>query len=247
MSSSTKIIVPFHVTTDKILQVIAKVVGCPYEKDTHQNYTAGKDYGKKAPFDPNLPVSDTNKWHMVFDRDKVYYEHNGKKNSDNANLYFEDIAQSSYSWFAMLEDSQYEEGKRLAPDSTVTAVAVAKRLVNFFGGYAVFNDSFDDDDNYYYTLSKEQEKNIKYPHVHIHRDDYENVNYRWNAFQNALNNEPLLTVKELEEARKFSSYFTERDEALYGKLKILELHEKITDKVDSLEVKNKASLQKIKL
>lgn len=250
MGVNTKIILPYHVTTDKIVQVIAKIVGCAYTKETFSEMTSGKNYGKKKEFNPDLPITNDNKWHISFDRDKVYYENTGKKNTDSARLNFEDINGNLHSWFIILEDSQYEEGKILSPSSTTISVAVAKRLVDFFGGYAILNDSgnYENDPDYIYKLSSEKIANIKYPHLNIAREDYDlDPNYRWNLFQNALNNETLLTTKELEEAQKFASYVTPHDEEFYKRVKLQENFDNLTEKVSHIEVKAKDKIVKNKL
>lgn len=244
---STNIILPFHVTTDKIVMVIAKVVGCSFSKDTHKNLTAGKNYGKKEPFNPDLPITEENKWHIVFDSKEVYYSHSNTKDSVSVNLHFKDLADQSHSWFTMVEDAQYEEGKRVLPDSTVISVAVAKRLVDFFGGYADLNSERESDPTRIYKLSKQQQKKIKYPHVKIDPEDYTKTNYRWNLFYNALNNEPVLTIKELEAAKQYASYFTDKDEALYNTLSVLENHENLTNKINNIEIKSKETQSKLKI
>lgn len=242
MGSNTKIVIPYHVTNSNLLKVIAKVMGCPFEKDTFKNQTAGKHYGKKLSFNPDLPVSNENKWHIKFNDKTVYTDFISTRNINTGNLNFKDLSDQSHSWFFMLEDAENEEGKILLPDSTIISVAVAKRIVDFFGGYAIFNNDKDIEDSpqYFYNYVDKNVHNVKMPakkDINLDLTLPEYQNYTYNLFQNALNNEPILTIKELDEAAKFSSYDTDKDKVFYEKIMMHERELLIADRHNQLNEK----------
>lgn len=242
MGSSTKIVIPYHVTNSNLLKVIAKVMGCPFEKDTFKNYTAGKDYGQKPEFNPDLPVSNENKWHINFDNKSVYSDFGSAKDITNCYLNFKDLSEQSHGWFFMLEDAENEDGKILLPDSTIISVAVAKRIVDFFGGYAVFNNDKDIEDSpqYFYNYLDKDVQNVKMPakkDINLDLTLPEYQNYTYNLFQNMLNNEPILTVKELDAAEKFASYNTDKDKVFYEKIMMYERELLIINRHDELHTK----------
>lgn len=224
------IILPFFVATEKVLQVIAKVVGCPVIKKT----LLDKNY-EFYNFDPDLPCSDDNIWYIEFNKNEVYYEHSVPINYDIVSLYFKDLNNKSHIWSGLGTNNQNEIGKNFNPVSTFTNIAIAKRLVDFFGG------SFSLNGKCIYTKSND----VKYPDINI-KNNLNEINFRWNLYHNALNSEPILTVNELNEASEITSFSNKEEDELYFTLlekeaekKYNNLNEKIPNKIESYKSKHK--------
>lgn len=220
MGSSTQLYLPLHVRANDLLMVVAKVAGEAWSLRTFD-----KDEGSRlarrvpVPFDPTLPASLENPWHVRFDRkDGPQISLTGNQ-AENFRLLFQDAAGAEHAWSYFPGYDQRDPDDRfvrrahhLFPSSTPLAVATCIRLARFFGGEVFFNDG--------------QEKARPDLAVGARQAAYpcpakgSSANDQWYAFQNALNAEPRITAAELAEAQAWAGYPNEeRSRALMAHLK----------------------------
>lgn len=231
MSDNCKTLFPSYIKHEKVLYVIAKVAGASWDYYSFD----------KKKFDSTLPGSNTNPWHIKFDSKQVKAENTHSIGMVNFN--FHDAADQYYSWNYHLELSDRDDEKVLNPGSYGFSVAIAKRLVDFFGGQVQFSDSDED-----YPERHYKNDNPKFPRI----IEETQSNERWYTFYNLLEQEPLLTYAELKEA--CDAYGTsEKDAKLLSYLKNYELYinmeEKMNQKygVQDTTADNKNSLKGIKI
>lgn len=210
MSDNCKTIFPSHIKYGNVLDVIAKVAGSSW---THKSFD-------KEPFDPSQPASNTNPWHLDFN-DKTVKATN---TSCIGMIYFnfQDGAEQTYNWCYHLELADRNDEKLLSPGSYGFSVAVAKRLVDFFGGEARFSDTDEEHPERYY-----RNDNPKLPHI-IEETER---NQRWYIFHNLLKNEPMLSYLELKTACEAYGT-TENDKKLLDYLKTYELYQRIEHSIE---------------
>jgi len=203
MGIDCKILLPLHVKAKNVFYVIHKSVGTEFIQRTFdKDQWHGREVKKiPTPFDGTLPSNKENPWFLE-PKNPISIE---KYDFDYSLLRFtfQDICGNHYDWMFHPE-TEYEDGKLLNPGSSVLAVALAKRLVDFFGGHAIYQDS---DDEISYQINP---KKALYPT----KTKEQSSDDRWYQFYNALNSVQLVTVKELESAQQYSGYFTDRDKAL---------------------------------
>jgi hypothetical protein len=220
MSDNCKTLFPSHIKHGDVLKVIAKVAGATW---THHSFDNKK-------FDSELPASNDNPWHINFTNDTVKAEHGSSIGM--VRFSFQDCVEQRYDWIYYIELSDNNDEKQLCPGSYGFSVAIAKRLVDFFGGEARF---FDNDEEYperYY-----RNNNPKMPHI-IQQAE---VNERWYAFYNLLKNEPMLSYLELKEA--CDAYgTTQKDKKLLDYLKTYELYQAIEQNIEQKYGENNESL-----
>jgi hypothetical protein len=224
MGANTRITLPHSAQSQKVLEVIAKVVGIPFEVENlyKEEKPLGK-YGmprKPKPIDASLPSSADNTWRLVFEgwvhELKVTPNSGGYDALSHGNLMFKDAAGQQYAW--MLHTETEEENTRsMLPSSHPLGVAVGIRLVKFFGGTVCYNDGVDEEKPS--NRLRKSPARAKFPP----KTKDQTSNDRWHQFQNALRAEPMLTVKELEHAAKFAAYpSTDKYVVLLERLKVEE-------------------------
>jgi hypothetical protein len=210
MSDNCKTVFPGYIKHEKVLYVIAKVAGASW-------HYASFD---KNEFDNTLPGSNTNPWHIKFDSKQVKAENTSCIGMINFN--FHDGAEQYYSWTYHLELSDRDDEKVLNPGSYGFSVAIAKRLVDFFGGQTQFSDIDED-----YPEKHYKNDNPKFPRIIKETEK----NERWYTFYNLLEQEPMLTYAELKEA--CDAYGTsEKDVKLLNYLKNYELYINMEEKIN---------------
>lgn len=143
-------------------------------------------------YDPDKPASRENPWYIdIVDPDKEigvrFYD---RANTSSGQVYFKDMADNIHEWHLNTEPES-EEGKLISPGSHGFAVAIGKRLVDFFGGSVVYNDSVDDSPNY-----KVNPRKAKFPP----KTKDQTSDDRWYQFYNALSNEPMLSAADLKKS-----------------------------------------------
>ena len=140
MSTSTDILLPLHVRSERLLDVVCKIMNIPYKIQPLQTKNA----------DVSQPCSETNSWHISF-------EGLGKTHGfliipmgqdlqidmSMSHLRFPHMGPRPASW-AFFQETEYEEHKMLMPNASVFAVAVGRRLVGFFGGVLKFTGEYKD-------------------------------------------------------------------------------------------------------
>lgn len=225
MSSSTRIYLSNHAKTEQVFEIIQKVMGADFTQST----TGGRSINK------NKLCSENNPWIIKF-----------KKNPDNViklsdtsyfNFYFLDPIgnkQSTMYFFDGMEsDYSYEQEKYMNPDSTAIWAVLGKRLVDFFGGKVLFNESSDSDnlDNWYVC------NNPKFPKRTKENDN----NERYFLYHNLLFKEDLINSSELEEMKQVTRYWDEDDSKL---LTYLKKYEEAKELSDSLSVNPEKKIAK---
>lgn len=201
MAINTETKLPLHVTGDRVLQVISKVVGTSWELDTfsYEDGAAAHSFPenperKKKPFDPSLPASKDNRWHTSFktSRDDMRATISGSGMSGGT-LKFVDGTGKGHEW-GWHPECVEEDGKLITCGSHGLGIAVAKRLVQFFGGRVCYKDNLDRVD---YKIDP---KNARFPP----KTPDQTGDCRWYQFQNALMAEAMLTSQEIRQAAKKS-------------------------------------------
>lgn len=224
MSSATKIYIPAYISNQNILDVISKIAGSVYTYNTK---------GDDTDINYEQPTSETNYWAIGFSDSHI--ELAKPANLTNCNLIFNDIESHQHSWFFYIENDS-ENYKILSPPCTPFAIAIGKRLVDFFGGFLLLNDSFDDQQVYYYSYDLEnnivENISVKFPQKTMEQSSSE----RHYQFQNLLCNESIITVNELNLSKPFARY---NSDSFYNTLVIHENYHNLLKNVPA-----KHSIQK---
>ncbi len=228
MGVSCNIYLEPHAKTEQIFEVLLKVLGNEFE------YTFfDRDNKKKQKPDTTKPCDNNNSWYL-----KPKENPNNRielKEHDYFTFIFEDVAKNQFYFNIHLdsEDGHLPFCKNMSPSSIATYCAVGKRLVDFFGGRLNYSDSDDlDDPKNYYQVDKP-----KFPP----RTMKEEINERWHLYYNLLNDETILTVKEINYMVEKAAYFPDRDKNLIA---YLEKYEQMKE-LDS-ELNNKSEDTKTK-
>src|SRR5579875_1394623 len=159
MGSNTKIYLNNYAKTEEVFKVIQKVMGAEFT----QSVSGGRTINK------NKPASQTNPWIIKF-----------KKNEDNriklsSETYFqfyflnpiENIESTLYFFEGMDSDYSYQQEKYMNPSSSPIWGVLGERLVDFFGGKVLYNESADSDNpNNWHVCD-----NPKYPRRTKYEDD----------------------------------------------------------------------------
>jgi hypothetical protein len=203
MGSNTRIYLSNHAKTEDVFKVIQKIMGAEFTQST----SGGRSVNK------NKPASQTNPWVIKFK----------KNDSDTIKLsspsyfqfYFIDPignTQSTLYFFeGMDSDYSYQQEKYMNPSSSPIWGVLGKRLVDFFGGKVLYNESTNSDDPNSWHFCD----NPKFPK----RTKPEEDDTRYFLFQNLLFNEKLITSYELEEMKHLTRYWNEEDSHLLSYLK----------------------------
>lgn len=212
MGVDTRIMLPLHVRSEHAIKFAARVMGEECEMRTFPN-TSWKPRTLTVeetarPFDPDAPSSADNPWHLRFTGPKK--EVISESGVDFGRFEFHDINGGFYSWL-FFQETENEEYKLLNPSSYPVAIAVGRRLVEFFGGKMQYSDHAD-------TIDYEVEPaNALFPPKAPGQDS----DARWYQFYNALWNAPMITAQELRAAGKLASYgMEENDERLAVALEV---------------------------
>lgn len=230
MGSNVNIYLPPHAKTEKILEVILKVLGNDFD------HTQLND---KHKVDFNLPTNDNNSWFLESKiKTKDYFK---MEDPSMFSCSFLDMAGNRLHTYLHTdsEDGHLPICKSLNPGSTAIWCVVGKRLVEFFGGQVIYNDCGDlEDSNNCYLV-----ENPKYPAREI---DKGGINDRWHLYYNLLNNEPLLTVDELKEMKKFCAYSkNDKDDKLITYLEKYEQMKELEGELNTQQTDNKKKVMKV--
>lgn len=238
MGVNTKIQLPLHVRGDYVLQVIGKVVGEPWTKGTFGKDKSVRIDGRwrtvKEPlaFDPDQPPSRANPWHVRFENPNMKVQPSDFTHS-LATMIFTDASGAHHGWYWHTEDEN-ERFKQLTPGAHALAVAVGRRLVAFFGGQIIYNDT-NDKINYKVAVSKARFPKMK---------PSQTSNDRWDQFHGLLAEEPMLTAAEL---RKAIARMGTRpcDEQLLAKLEVLESAEQLDEALPTADAQAKRNTPRL--
>ena len=213
---NTNIHLPLSVSLRRLEHVVAKLAGSTPEITVHTQ-TRGSIRNQirfMPPFDPQQPSAKDNPWHHDFKREAVWCEANEKENMSFVTLCFLDGAGGSWGWLYYLEDPDMEHHKTLAPATHALGVAMGRRLVEFFGGKVVYDDSKD-------TIDYEVEPaKALFPTIKKRQTS----NDRWYQFENALRALPPLRALELDQAAELipNGALSTKEKALKAYLHALE-------------------------
>lgn len=245
MGVNANIYLPAHVKTQQVFEVIQKTMGVEFVKSTFNDqkhiYVNGKSttIESPVPFDPDTPSTESNPWYMELSK-------NAKggielKDVSYFSFTFYDLADNYYQSLYHLENEEekaLEPGcKSLNPQPTTAWCVIGKRLVDFFGGKMMYSDARDEDeeDNWYHNTSP----------IFPLKSLEQSSNDRWYQYQNALNETPMISVKEMQEMANYAAYSdNERDVKLIAFLTKFERFQALEAK---LEDKPTSSVKKTKI
>ena len=197
MSSSCNIFLPIGTTNEKITEVLARLMGAEMIQDSFEKQSfsrSSRDMVKvKEKFDPALPSSKTNSWFVQVEGAEMQSSDKFNPSYNHFQLVFKDMAETRYMWNFSTE-TESEKYKLINPGSYAMSGAVAKRMIDFFGGYAIYDDQKD-------TGEPDPTKN---PYVYENknpvfgaRQSGQSSDSRWYQYQNAIWNIKPLTSEEI--------------------------------------------------
>lgn len=242
MSASTNLYLPLHVRNDDLLMVLAKIMGETYRLATYDDqkvvsYRPFRTEKVPRPFDPTLPCSEENPWHIEFDRSRQGLQMSLSSASDTQNfrLNFVDLAKNPYAWNYFTNYDQTDSdglflrrAHLLSPSSTNIAVAACVRLARFFGGEVFFDDNKSKDKPDLSVSAKQA--------IFPAPKRGSTSNERWFAFFNALNEQSLLTESELVFGSQHCAYTTSGPQASFlGAVKAYEFQIRLHQRLAPVE------------
>lgn len=220
MSVDCKIKLPLYVDPKKVLDVILKITGNePTFINLHKDLTV----------DIKQPSSNDNSYYIEFPNSESQIKMN---DHESAFLIFNTITKKQYSWFLHFIDES-QDYKTLMPGSYSFSIIVAKRLIDFFGGKALFVDYKDWDDTEYVY----ENNNPKFAKV----SPEDPQNFKYYQYINLLKEEPLITRAEMEWADTFERHDKDIDNLVY----LLEKKQLHDDLSSDLSVNNTRKTNKI--
>lgn len=206
MGVNTNIYLPVHVKTKRVFEVIQKTMGVEFFKTSFSNNQTIRKNGKlehissPSPFNPDLPCSKKNPWYMIAnEKTKGEIE---LTSTSYFNFKFNDISGNYYTCLYHLEidfkDNIELGSKFLNPSSSILWCAIGKRLIDFFGGKMLYSDEEDEDnlDNWYINDSP----------IFSYQTKEKSSDDKWYQYYNALNETPLISIKEMNDMLPFASY-----------------------------------------
>jgi hypothetical protein len=227
MGTSVNIYLEPHAKTEKIFEVILKILGHDFNFD-HFISGANPDY--------NIPSGDKNSWYLT-----------PKENPDNKIdmetvswfiCYFKDLAGNRINTHIHTdsEDGHLPICKSLIMDSSATWCAIGKRLVDFFGGRMMYNDGRDmENEMNWYAV-----ETPKFPARNVNSGEHSDI--RWHLYYNLLHNEKTLTAQEIKDMQGYSSYFSDKDKSLVS---YFEKYEQMLELKDELNTQPINSTKKM--
>lgn len=220
--SSIRLHLPIHVQSRHLLKVIGKCVGVECRQ-------AELDPGRRT-VDFSLPASSTNHWVLRFDGKGDFAVRPAEHTNDLSFAYvlFTDLAGTDHRW-ELSSENEDEQSRLLHPDSTALSVAVARRLLQFFGGsleYSGYREGSVDE--------KRTPRTALYPPNPRASSSRLTSDERFDLFQNALHAFPLLTPQEIKDAAASSSYgITPACQRLLDRLDVEFAHQHLTSATPS--------------
>ena len=218
--SSIRLHLPLHAKSRQLLEVIGKCVGVE-----SQQQRLGPDRGQQVDF--SSPASASNSWIVRFMPAKSDFK---VQQADHVNdlsfayVIFSDLAGSAHRW-ELSSEHEDEDSRLLHPDSTALSVAVARRLLRFFGGSLQYNSSLVSECD-----EKRAPRTALYPPNPRAASARLSSDERFDAFQNALHQFPALSPQEIRDAAAHSSYgITPACQRLLDRLEVEASHQQISN------------------
>ena len=148
MSSNTQIRLPSSTPNGRILDVISRLVGQSFVQ-VPQNKSDRRSFG-----DPTQPATEDNPWTVDFDEvpGRAGNPRAGRGiqaidpygfDAEMAQVQFRDAGGNYHCWYLHMPGSDEQDFKLLSPGAHALALAVGRRLVDFFGGNLTEDDSSD--------------------------------------------------------------------------------------------------------
>lgn len=243
MGINCNIYLPADTEVKKVFDVIQKVMGAEFVKETFKKNQPARYKGPDVfiEFDGLLNASNDNPWHLNISKDYAQTNKIEYKDTSYLSLMFRDfIDQDFYClYFTEYDCKELVEpgGKMLNPSHGAIWCVLGKRLVDFFGGKMLYSDERDEDDQanwYIKTEGKFSRKNWN--------EGNNELNNKWYNYQNVLSNEPRISSQELMDMKEHA-YWYERDEKLYSSLRKLEQLESLENTLIKDESKKRSSLK----
>lgn len=209
MSVNTKIRLPLHAQSRRVVQVIARLVGMGFEVKNH----AGRIYA--------LEEMGEGGWHLDFPRKKVQTKPVEGGDFSYGYLCCQPEHGESIKWMFHSEDGDNEDLKTLMAPATPLGAAVGRQLVAFFGGELVPLDTTEK------VAVAQDAQTALFPPAHKHQTGDE----RWFQFYEALWQLQPLTPRAFLEAAGWVQYSPtecfEQHRDLLKYLGALELEQKL--------------------
>ena len=131
MGLNTKIRLPHHAQSRRVVQVIARLTGVPFEIKNHE----GRQY--------SLEDMHEGGWHLDFPRKLARSKSAEQGDGSYCYLHCEPPHGEPIDWIFHIEDGDHENAKTLSTPATPLGAAVGTRLVAFFGGELIPLDTTD--------------------------------------------------------------------------------------------------------
>jgi hypothetical protein len=228
MGAKVEIFLEPHAKTEKIFEVILKITGHDFKK-----YYFDDD----APPNFEQKSSNKNSWYL-----KPIETSDNKIEMEEPSWFiceFKDIAKNrlNFSIHTDSDDGHIPLCKALYPQSTAMWCAIGKRLVDFFGGQVIYSDyrNVDDPSNCYLVKHGKFSKKKK----------SQDSDDRWHLYYNMLNEEPILTSKEIKDMQPFSSLFSEKDKILISHLEKYEEMKELEKELNEQPLQTKIKIIKV--
>lgn len=210
MALNTKIRLPHHAQSRRVVQVIARLMGVPFEVKNHD----GRIYA--------LDEMHEGGWHLDFSRKSVRSKSAELGDGSYCYLCCNPPHGEPIEWIFHTEDGDNEDAKTLSTPANPLGAAVGSHLVAFFGGELVPLDSNDR-----VAVAQDPETALFPP-----AQKYQTGDERWSQFYEALWQFQPLTPRDFLEAAGLVQYSPtecfEQHRDLLKYLGALELEQKLS-------------------
>lgn len=202
MGASTVINLPAHASSRKILEVVGKIAGMECGVSSFEENSFSGKRSRVPPYDSSRPIGADNQGTVEFAAPRENFQ---LISSDypyelgDGKILFSDMTGERHAWFLNIDADKEDGSRTLRPGSHPLAAAIGARLVDFFGGSVVFNDGKDDAPGNIYRVAKSK---AKFPPRK--KEDVDSS--RFYLFQNLLLGEPVITVAEIEAAKRKAAH-----------------------------------------
>lgn len=141
--SDVHILLPFHVKAQQLACLMARLVGarCWQEGEIAVAWVPGPGAFVEVPYDGRKTCDSANPWHVVFQQaPQIQLGTTMTHGVDHGHLLFEDVLRQKHTWMFFPEYSEsILEAKLVCANSNALNAAIAERVIDFFGGRALFD------------------------------------------------------------------------------------------------------------
>ena len=197
MSVHTKTYLQPSATSDRVHQVLARLLGLPFEVLTPEG----------ARCEPSEPCSSRLIWHLRFNHNHLRVR-SVVEDISGGLLRVTPPAGPTLEWHFHSETKEHESMRLVSASSTPLVAAVGKRLVDFFGGHLIVRD---EDGQIHHE--------VEVAHSAMGRQRRQNTpDDRWRKFQNALLAAHPLLPSEVLGMETQTQWDTQDTQMFYGEL-----------------------------